>query len=805
MTINKKGLLVSTTIILSVVAILFVVFVFSNIFTSVTDIDQLAQIKILKIRNTKNTDISNRTGKIYYLSPNGNDTNDGLSKECAWKSLSKVNEAFNKKKIVNGDTILFQRGEEFRGNINVTACDVLIGSYGDESKAKPQILVSPYNGAIQGEWIEVLTNIWHYTIDGCDPFVNDVGVIWCFSDGESKYAQKITNNQNADETQIDLAEILTNDLEFYHFGHASSREATGGALYLYSTSNPQRRFDDIEFCLGKNGIRFGNYTDLHVDNVTIKYAGNHGIGGGTVANLKVTNCELGYIGGAMQYYKEENGSPVRFGNAIEIYGSVTETKGYTVKDGFVVDNNYIYQVYDAGITFQITTENNSKIERVVFSNNLVEYCNYDIEYWNTSKSLDETIQANTYINYYKINHNLMRYAGCGVCTTRPDKGRSCIIKTWEHSSKYDNRVVGNFIIDNNIFSSPTEQMFCISASDENSLPQVTNNQFYASKDVPFGYYYVSSAKVNYPFSKQKLNKYFPSNEFNYLEKDFGNQIFTGTSGDLNWKLCIASGTLTIDGVGQMADYTSDNLPEWYDYKSFINKIIIGEKVTKLGKYAFYKLPYVEELEINAINLENLSRVGNNDGDNFTFYQTGKEWIGISVTFGVKVTRVPSQIFWPALYNDAPKIINLEFEGVQVKEIGDHAFLNLCVETINIPEGVEKIGTLAFSGASAKVIVLPESVNTLGTWVFSGCKYVEKIILSSQITKIGVNTFNKTNNLKQLIIPGNVTYTGSDYANLFSTESDTIVYGNETVHQLINNYCIATGTNNIKYANIKLVQ
>ena len=42
----------------------------------------------------------------------------------------------------------------------------------------------------------------------------------------------------------------------------------------------------------------------------------------------------------------------------------------------------------------------------------------------------------------------MRYAGYGVCTTRPDKGKSCSIKTWEHSSKYDNRVIGEYKITN---------------------------------------------------------------------------------------------------------------------------------------------------------------------------------------------------------------------------------------------------------------------------------------------------------------------------------------------------------------------
>ena len=800
---NKKNTLISIIAVLLICAIPLLIILISNLLhNSDTDIELLTQKKIAEIRNTKNTDITDRTGKVYYLAQNGNDEDDGLSPDHAWQTLSKVNSAFNQKKIKNGDTILLKRGEEFRGTISVTAYDILIGAYGDETQTKPQILVSPYNGAVQGEWTEIDPNIWHYTVDGQDPFKNDIGVIWCFKNGESYYAQKITNNQNTDESQINLTEILKTDLEFYHFGHASTRGATGGALYLYSTSNPRNRFTDVEFNLGRNCIGFSSYTNLHVDNVTIKHAGNHGIGGGTVANLKVTNCELGYIGGAMQYYKEDTGSPVRFGNAIEIYGSVRDTNGYTVGDGFVVDHNYVYQVYDAGLTFQITKKDNSssQIEKVIFSNNVVEYCNYNVEYWNLSESTDEADQTNTYINNYTIRNNIMRYAGYGVCKTRPDKGRSCNIKTWEHSQNY-NRVIGKYQITDNVFVTPAEQMFFIYTTDENSLPIIKNNQFYCSKDVSFGYYFVKGVKVNFPYAKQKLNKYFPNNVFKYLETDFENKILTDMSGDLDWKLNIADGTLTITGVGSMADYTAENLPEWYEYKTFINRIAIGEGVTKLGKYAFYQLPYVEELVINASNLENLSRVGNNDGDNFTFYRTGKEWFGINLTFGAAVTRVPAQIFWPAVYSDAPYITSLKFEGNKVKEIGDHAFLNLQAEKIVVPNGVEKIGTLAFSGATAKTIYLPESVNTFGSWVFSGCKYAEKIMLSSHIEKIGVKTFNKTDNLKQLIIPGDVTFNGNDYNGLFSTTSDTVVYGNATVKKLVDDYCNANGTNNIKYADL----
>ena len=791
--------------------LLITVFLIINVDVSATgdylsniDVNQVAQDKIDSIRNTNsNTSLVVRSGKIYYLSLDGNDSNSGLNESNAWKSLNKVNDAVSSGIIVDGDTILLKRGDKYRGYLNIEANDILIGAYGDVSKAKPQILVSPYNGVVDGEWEEVETNIWKYTVGGQNPFTSDVGVIWFFSNnsGSFEYGIKKLTNKNVDESSLNLSDILTSDLEFYHFGHASASSMTGGALYLYSTSNPKDRFDDIEFSIAKNGIKYPNSTNLQVDNITIKYAGNHGIGGGSTANLKVTNCEIGFIGGATHSYSDSN-EPRRFGNAIEVYGHISSKNGYEVEDGFVVDNNYIYQVYDAGVTFQLTTNSSSKVEKVTFSNNVIEYCNYNIEYWNTSTSTDEEVQANTYINNFTISNNIMRYAGLGISTLRPDKGLSCIIRSGEHDNTYENRVIGEFKIENNIFDTTNEQMINIRATDEESLPLIKNNKFYSSKDIPFGGYYVIGLKVYYPYVKEKLDRYFPNNEFYYLESDFANKVLNGTTGDVNWELNISNGTLTISGTGEMSDYTLDNLPEWYDYKDFINKIVIGKNVTKLGKYAFYKLSYVEELEINSITLDDLSKSGNS-GTNYTFYQTGKEWTGIKLTFGEDVEKIPARLFWPSSdINETPYITSMNFNGTSLKEIGENALRSLSVDNIVIPDGVEKIGNLAFASSNAKIIYLPESLTKLGAWVFSGCTSVQKIVIGPNITKIDERTFDKTHSLEKIVILGDVTYAKSDYASLFSTQSDTIVYGNDTVRALVESYGLGTNTSNIKYADIR---
>ena len=54
---------------------------------------------------------------VYYISADGNDSNDGLTEETPWKTLTKINEAFNNKTISNGDTILLKRGDIFKGTL----------------------------------------------------------------------------------------------------------------------------------------------------------------------------------------------------------------------------------------------------------------------------------------------------------------------------------------------------------------------------------------------------------------------------------------------------------------------------------------------------------------------------------------------------------------------------------------------------------------------------------------------------------------------------------------------------------------
>jgi len=70
---------------------------------------------------------------IYYVSPTGNDNNNGTSQSTPWRTIDRVNQSTYS--IQPGDQVLFQRGGEYRGEIiwgvsGTSAAPVTYGAYG---------------------------------------------------------------------------------------------------------------------------------------------------------------------------------------------------------------------------------------------------------------------------------------------------------------------------------------------------------------------------------------------------------------------------------------------------------------------------------------------------------------------------------------------------------------------------------------------------------------------------------------------------------------------------------------------------
>ena len=452
---------------------------------SFEDLRDLTDRRIAEIRATPNIDISSIPSgtKVYYASTKNGTYGGSGTKSNPWKNLSYVNNA----NLENGSYVLFERGSVFRGTLNAKS-GVTYSAYGDGPK--PCFYTSPANGADSTKWTQMsdAPNVWRYAMG-----YKDVGTI--VFDGGREHAIKIvpvfhTNGvrftqQYTGEPFTSGYKDLAHDLHFWHDfkKYTAFTPSTGsGYLYLYSANgNPGNRFRSIEFCAGYNqhAINVDTNNNVTIDNLCIKYAGAHGISGtgssSAVKKLKVTNCEFGWIGGSVQWENSEK--VARFGNAVEIYGGC---------NNFVVDNCYIYQVYDAGITQQYDLSPASQImnqKNMRYSNNVIECCNYSIEYFLANVSSSNT----SLMENFTIASNIMWNAGTGFCQQRPVTNEAAHIKGWGHQNR-----AKNFVIRDNVLACSKAMLIhvnptLVNSDGSDSLPAMTGNVFIGAKGRRLGY------------------------------------------------------------------------------------------------------------------------------------------------------------------------------------------------------------------------------------------------------------------------------------------------------------------------------
>ena len=110
-----------------------------------------------EIINSPNMDLSEVTGRCFYISNNGDDSNDGLSPETPWKTLQKLSDSYTTLGINYTDIILFERGSVWRESIPVAA-NMRYSAYGEGEKPR---FYRSIDGTGAENWEETDTeNVW---------------------------------------------------------------------------------------------------------------------------------------------------------------------------------------------------------------------------------------------------------------------------------------------------------------------------------------------------------------------------------------------------------------------------------------------------------------------------------------------------------------------------------------------------------------------------------------------------------------------------------------------------------------------
>lgn len=338
------------------------------------------------------------SGTRYYISENGDDSSDGKSPETAWRTLEKLKQ--NNKNLKVGDGVFFERGSVFRqenivhealheNNVIWAVSGVSYGAYGTGDK--PRFYGSPFNYA-QLNWEFYSENIWKIDIA-----LQDAGIV-VFNHGEYIGVKKSSISE------------LEREHQFYH-------DVDQGVFYLHlEKGNPSEILYDIEIGFDRPVFLFGGKVgNVIIDNLDIRYVGAHAISAYEFnRNITISNCVISWVGGSWQ-----RRDVVRYGNAVQFWDECSE---------ITIENCWIHHVYDAGLTFQGPT--GAKYRNISFDNNLIQYCNYSIEFFIQGTNKEENKNNLGELKNISFCNNIMQYSGYGVCEQRPDTKDSAHICGW---------------------------------------------------------------------------------------------------------------------------------------------------------------------------------------------------------------------------------------------------------------------------------------------------------------------------------------------------------------------------------------
>jgi len=96
-------------------------------------------------------------GNVYYVSTAGSDDNDGLTTEYPWQTLEKVNATGPQP----GDSVLFQRGGQWRGQLRPQSGDeTAVITYGAYGEGPLPVLLGSVEKNHPEDWIEEAPNLW---------------------------------------------------------------------------------------------------------------------------------------------------------------------------------------------------------------------------------------------------------------------------------------------------------------------------------------------------------------------------------------------------------------------------------------------------------------------------------------------------------------------------------------------------------------------------------------------------------------------------------------------------------------------
>ena len=215
---------------------------------------------------------SARPGRTFYIdATNGDDKNDGLSPENAWRSIYKVREF----SFGPGDYIYFKRGERWNFSLKVPSTGtegnpITFGAYGNGDSPIISVIGSIPGGNMENNWAKFSKNIWYIPYD--------------------RYAKRLWLS-GKEYVKAEFLENI-NERSRWYYDFKKSR------LFVYSKSNPASYYSSIK---ESSSIDGSTVYIINKDHIRLRDLELRG-GGRTVSVLGssqgiIENCKIGWGSG----------------------------------------------------------------------------------------------------------------------------------------------------------------------------------------------------------------------------------------------------------------------------------------------------------------------------------------------------------------------------------------------------------------------------------------------------------------------------------------------------------------------------
>ena len=227
----------------------------------------------------------------------------------------------------------------------------------------------------------------------------------------------------------------------------------------------------------------------------------------------------------------------------------------------------------------------------------------------------------------------------------------------------------------------------------------------------------------------------------------------GNLSGLQWKLT-KSGTLTISGKGDMPDFNFGNPSvsnrPWNDNISSVQKIIIEDGVTSIGRNAFRKcdvysvsIPksvkkigddaFRECRKISYVYLEGVVTIGERA------FQSCDNIRGVTLPACIK--EIGSAAFF-----QCQQLLSVGFDpDTESVTVGDDIF-NSCwrLMDVTLPKTMNQIGkNMFYSCMALPGLIIPEGVTSIGEGAFTNCSYMTTVFIPKSVKQIGIAAFAKS--------------------------------------------------------------